>query len=108
MRTTADEETADDGLPANVQRHLRFGWWSLLCFLTLGIVLESVSGLLDAGRYVFLFHLHRPVALVGKLGRGLPFTWETELTLGLATTLTWFALLMLWGWIRLVRMDITT
>lgn len=74
----------------------------------LGIVLESVSGLLDAGRYVFLFHLHRPVALVGKLGRGLPFTWETELTLGLATTLTWFALLMLWGWMRLVRMDITT
>lgn len=27
-----------------LRRHLRFGWWSLLCFLTLGIVLESLHG----------------------------------------------------------------
>ena len=26
-------------------RHLRFGWWSLLVFLTLGIVLEGLHGL---------------------------------------------------------------
>ena len=25
-------------------RHLRFGWWSLLCFLTLGIFLEAMHG----------------------------------------------------------------
>jgi hypothetical protein len=25
-------------------RHLRFGWWSLLCFATLGIVLETLHG----------------------------------------------------------------
>ena len=28
-----------------VRRHLRFGWWSLLVFLTLGIVLEAMHGL---------------------------------------------------------------
>ncbi len=28
-----------------VRRHLRFGWWSVLAFLTLGIVLESLHGL---------------------------------------------------------------
>ena len=27
-----------------VRRHLRFGWWSVLVFLTLGIVLESLHG----------------------------------------------------------------
>src|SRR5262245_16248303 len=27
------------------RRHLRFGWWSVLVFLTLGIVLESLHGL---------------------------------------------------------------
>ena len=27
-----------------VRRHLRFGWWSLLVFLTLGIVLEALHG----------------------------------------------------------------
>ena len=27
-----------------VRRHLRFGWWSLLVFLTLGIVLEAMHG----------------------------------------------------------------
>ena len=27
-----------------LRRHLRFGWWSLLIFLTLGIVLESLHG----------------------------------------------------------------
>ena len=26
------------------RRHLRFGWWSLLVFLTLGIILESMHG----------------------------------------------------------------
>jgi hypothetical protein len=26
------------------RRHLRLGWWSLLCFATLGLVLESLHG----------------------------------------------------------------
>jgi uncharacterized membrane protein len=25
-----------------IRKHIRFGWWALLCFLTLGIVLESL------------------------------------------------------------------
>jgi hypothetical protein len=36
----ADQEPTDLG-----RRHLRFGWWSLLAFLTLGIVLEGLHGL---------------------------------------------------------------
>jgi hypothetical protein len=28
-----------------ILRHLRFGWWSLLCFLTLGLGLEVLHGL---------------------------------------------------------------
>ncbi len=27
-----------------MRRHLRFGWWSLLCFLALGLVLETLHG----------------------------------------------------------------
>jgi len=27
-----------------IRRHIRFGWWALLCFLTLGIVLEILHG----------------------------------------------------------------
>ena len=29
---------------AAAQRHVRFGWWALLTFLSLGIVLESLHG----------------------------------------------------------------
>lgn len=31
-------------IPAVARRHLRFGWWSLLVFLTLGLVLEALHG----------------------------------------------------------------
>jgi hypothetical protein len=30
--------------PFYIQRHFKFGWWSLSLFLTLGIVLESLHG----------------------------------------------------------------
>src|ERR1700674_605038 len=30
--------------PTYAMRHLRFGWWSLLVFATLGLVLESLHG----------------------------------------------------------------
>ncbi|MSU21224.1 MAG: hypothetical protein EXS30_07490 [Pedosphaera sp.] len=33
-----------DPLTLLIKRHLRFGWWSLLVFLTLGIVLEALHG----------------------------------------------------------------
>lgn len=35
---------AETATATYLRRHLRFGWWSLLCFLTLGIVLESLHG----------------------------------------------------------------
>ena len=37
---TRDSDSAVD----YSRRHLRFGWWSLLCFLTLGVVLELLHG----------------------------------------------------------------
>ena len=41
---TGSESTATDDSWSMVRRHLRLGWWSLLLFLTLGIVLESMHG----------------------------------------------------------------
>jgi ABC-type transport system involved in multi-copper enzyme maturation permease subunit len=74
----------------------------------LGMVLESAGGLLAAGRYLFLFHLHRPLALLEQLGKGLPFTWEEPLRLGLAVAVAWFVVLGALAWLRLERMDITS
>src|SRR3954469_3455105 len=31
-------------MPALARRHLSFGWWTLLVFLTLGLVLEGLHG----------------------------------------------------------------
>ncbi len=33
-----------DSVSRVVRRHLRFGWWTLLVFLTLGLVLEALHG----------------------------------------------------------------
>ena len=40
MITPADNSSTDP----YVQRHFRFGWWSLLLFLSLGLVLEALHG----------------------------------------------------------------
>lgn len=37
-------ESEQENLAVLAWRHLRFGWWSLLCFLTLGIMLELMHG----------------------------------------------------------------
>lgn len=34
----------DDAARSCSRRHVRIGWWSLLCFLSLGILLESMHG----------------------------------------------------------------
>ncbi|MBI3415347.1 MAG: hypothetical protein HY043_08515 [Verrucomicrobia bacterium] len=34
----------DDGVAACARKHLRCGWWALLFFLTLGILLEALHG----------------------------------------------------------------
>jgi hypothetical protein len=41
---TPQRPRADEEPHVCCQRHLRFGWWSLLIFLTLGIVLEALHG----------------------------------------------------------------
>src|SRR5687767_2952499 len=38
----APKPRADEEPQVYLRRHLRFGWWSLLIFLTLGIVLEGL------------------------------------------------------------------
>lgn len=37
-------EGNDVSSDALVRRHLRFGWWAILCFLVLGIALEGMHG----------------------------------------------------------------
>ena len=43
---------------ATTHRHLCFGWWSLLCFLSLGIVLETLHGF-KIGWYLDVAHSTR-------------------------------------------------
>jgi len=40
----SDEKRGPGSTSAFARRHLRFGWWSLLAFLTLGFVLEVLHG----------------------------------------------------------------
>lgn len=35
---------SEDELDSCARKHLRFGWWTLLLFLTLGVVLEALHG----------------------------------------------------------------
>jgi hypothetical protein len=51
MSSRRKTEKSQAGTPTRVEtpahlglRHLRFGWWSLLAFLTLGVVLEALHG----------------------------------------------------------------
>ena len=44
MTRARDTEPSEEP-NALVARHMRIGWWSLLVFLTLGIVLEALHGL---------------------------------------------------------------
>ena len=59
------------------------------------------------GRYIFLYHLHRPVDIVEKLGKGLPFKWESLLVWGLGTCLISFVVFTLWQARRMERMDVS-
>jgi ABC-type transport system involved in multi-copper enzyme maturation permease subunit len=72
----------------------------------LGMMLESAGGLLRAGHWLFLYHLHRPLELLTRLGKGIPFTWDEALHEGIAVSLAWFLVLGGAAWLRLERMDI--
>ena len=39
-----DPGDQDSPLTALARSHLRFGWWSLLCFISLGLTLEALHG----------------------------------------------------------------
>lgn len=41
---TADPVSRNDDTEAYVLSHLRFGWWTLLAFVALGVVLEALHG----------------------------------------------------------------
>lgn len=67
---------------ALVRRHLRFGWWSLLCFLALGLGLEVLHGFkarfyLDVSnetRRLMWTLAHAHGALLGLVHVGFAFT----------------------------------
>ncbi|MCZ6556159.1 MAG: ABC transporter permease [SAR324 cluster bacterium] len=74
--------------------------------LLLGISLEAAGALGGFGKYIFMYHLHRPIGIVEKLGRGLPFRWDALLYWGLGACLLSFAIFCVWQVLRMERMDI--
>lgn len=87
-------------------RHLRFGWWSLFAFLTLGVVLETLHGFkigwyLDVDqemrRLMFtLAHAHGTLLALVNIGAGLTVRAVKgfELTPGASRCLIWGSLLL--------------
>ena len=78
---TPTEDAMTGNSPERVAaRHVRFGWWSLLFFLTLGIALESLHGFKigwyldvtnETRRYMFtLGHAHGTMAIGVGLDHG--------------------------------------
>ena len=75
--------------------------------LVSGLVLETISGLFTAGRFVFFSYLGRPSEVVLRMGKGLPYQWGPLLTWGLLVCLLSFAAftVLLFWWMN--RRDIT-
>ena len=87
-------------------RHLRFGWWSLFAFLTLGVVLEALHGFklgwylnvdVEMRRLMFtLAHAHGTLLALVNIAAGL--TMRTvkgfELTRVASLALLWGSLLL--------------
>lgn len=86
---SAGREVRDESF--YLRRHLRFGWWSLLCFLALGIALDAMHGFKvgwyldtvnETRRLMFtLAHAHGTLIALIQLGfavtvRALP-GWRT-------------------------------
>lgn len=87
-------------------RHLRHGWWSLVAFITLGLVLETLHGFkvgwyLDANvgmrRLMFtLAHAHGTLIALVNIAAGLTLRNVTglELDATASQSLRWGALLL--------------
>ncbi len=93
--------------PVNISnRHLRFGWWALFVFLTLGVVLETLHGFklgwyLDVGntsrRLMFtLAHAHGTLLALVNLAAGLTLrtTPGIELARAASHSLLWGSVLL--------------
>ena len=87
-------------------RNLRFGWWSLLIFLSLGAILETLQGFkigwyIDAGnetrRLMFtLAHAHGTLLAVVNIAAGLTARIVDRFTLrpSVSFALIWAAILL--------------
>jgi hypothetical protein len=73
---------------ALVRRHLRIGWWSLLVYLTLGILLESLHGF-KAGWYLNVSNSTRRLMLTLAHAHG---TLLGLLHIAFAATISYFPL----------------
>src|SRR2546430_15170980 len=79
-------------------RHIRFGWWSLLAYLTLGIGLETLHGFklgwyLDGGNemrrlMLTLAHAHGTLLALVNLAAGLTARSVAGFTLARSASLT--------------------
>src|SRR5436309_15062709 len=94
-------------LPAQrVERNLRFGWWSLLVFLSLGAILEALHGFkigwyVDVGnetrRLMFtLAHAHGTLLALVNIAAGLTarFVERFALRSSVSIALIWAAILL--------------
>ena len=75
--------------------------------LLLGIVLETVTEMLDLGTWLFIHHLYRPFAMIEKLGKGLPFRWGETAAWGSTVALVTFVIFAGLLIFRMGRVDIT-
>ena len=87
-------------------RHLRFGWWSLLVFLSLGVVLETLHGFkvawylnvdVEMRRLMFtLAHAHGTLLALVNIAAGLTLRTVKgfELTRAASLALIWGATLL--------------
>ena len=73
MRQDSNQISSDTATALYIRRHLRFGWWSLLCFLTLGIVLESLHGF-KVGWYLDVSHATRRLMWTLAHAHGVMFS----------------------------------
>src|SRR6266446_2355967 len=102
MRSTPRTQT----IKKNAHRNLRFGWWSLLVFLSLGAVLETLHGFkigwyVDVGnetrRLMFtLAHAHGTLLALVNIVAGLSGRIVERFTLrpSVSFALVWAAILL--------------
>jgi hypothetical protein len=102
MRSTSRAQT----IKKNVHRNLRFGWWSLFVFLSLGGVLETLHGFkigwyVDVGnetrRLMFtLAHAHGTLLALTNIAAGLTARKvdRFELRPSVSFALIWAAILL--------------